>query len=207
MPAPYSTKQLTQVIHDARIAAGVSQKELATRAGLRQSHLTLIETSSIDPRVSTLLELGRALDLELVFVPRRVLPAVQSLTGAQPKREDNKRLPSVRGTPIRALRHIQSHLAALERVYPDNPEIAQAKRDTQTLLEAGEDLRFIHYRSLRRSVFWLARARTNHDSAKQFIVKAAAQLQELRQTLPQTAHFAQLPSPQPAAYELENEVS
>jgi len=208
MDAPYAVKQLTQALKDARLAAGDSQKEVADRAGLGQNRLTLIETGEVDLRASTLIQLARALDLELVLVPRRLLPAVQSLTGGhQPKPEKDAERRSVRGSPIRVLRHIERHLGALERAYPESREVAQAKRDTRALLEGGSELRPATIQPLRRTVFWLARARTSQPQAQRYMAKATAQLQELRQTLSQTVHLQQLPRAQPAAYGLEDEIS
>ena len=208
MPAPsYAVKQLAQTLRDARIARGLSQRELAERAGLGQNRLALIETGGADLRTSTLVQLARALDLELVLVPRRVLPAVQSLSESQPRRSQEPGRHSVRGTPIRVLRHIQKHIAALERAHPSSKELAQAKGTVHALLEVGPDLGISTLQPLRRSVHWLALARKKKTHAQPLLAKAAAQLQELRQILPATAHLERAPEAQRAAYSLEDEVS
>jgi transcriptional regulator with XRE-family HTH domain len=207
MDNQYAVKQLTLTLKDARVAAGVSQRELAERAGLGQNRLASIETGGVDLRASTLVQLARALDLELVLIPRRVLPAVQVLTGGQPDRTRQAGRRSVRGTPIRVLRHIQRHLVELERAHPASMELAQAKRAAQALIEIGSALEASTLQPLRRSVHWLGRARMDKKQAQLFMAKAAAQLQELRQMLPQVAHLEQLPQPQRAAYGLEDEIS
>src|ERR1700738_456917 len=132
----YPVKQLTQTLKNARVARGFSQRELAERAGLGQSRLALIEAGGVDLRTSTLVQLARALDFELVLAPRRVLPAVQSLTGGHSRRGQETGRRSVRGTPIRVLRHIQQHLTAIEGAYPSSEELAQAKSAVQALIEA-----------------------------------------------------------------------
>jgi transcriptional regulator with XRE-family HTH domain len=203
----YAVEQLTLTLKDARVAAGISQRELAERAGLGQNRLASIETGGVDLRASTLVQLARALDLELVLVPRRVLPAVQVLTGGQPAQVREAGSRSVRGTPIRVLRHIQQHLVALERVYPDSKELAEAERAAQALIEVGSALEASALQPLRRSVHWLGRARTDKTQAQLFTAKAAVQLQELRQMLPKLAHLEQLPQAQQAAYGLEDEIS
>jgi transcriptional regulator with XRE-family HTH domain len=203
----YAVEQLAQTLRDTRIAQGLSQRELAERAGLGQSRLALIEAGGVDLRSSTLVQLARALDLELVLAPRRVLPAVQSLTEGQPRRWQEAGRHSVRGTPIRVLRHIQQHLAALERAYPSSKEVAQAKGAVQALIEVGQELGVATLQPLRRSVHWLALARANQAQAQPLLVKAAAQLQELRQMLPATARLEQAPQAQRAAYSLEDEIS
>lgn len=202
----YAVKQLAQILKDARVTLGLTQRELAERAGLGQSRLALIEAGRVDFRTSTLVQLSRALDLELILAPRRVLPAVQSLTADRPGRQQTGR-DSVRRTPIRVLRHIHQHIAALERAYPSSQELAQAKNAVQTLIERGPDLGVSTLQPLRRSVHWLALARTNNAQAQPLLAKAATQLQELRQMLPATAGLEQAPQAQRAAYSLEDEIS
>jgi HTH-type transcriptional regulator / antitoxin HipB len=64
----------------AREGKGMSQRALANRIGIPQGHLSRIESGSVDLQTSTLIQIARALDLELVLIPRRVLPAVAALT-------------------------------------------------------------------------------------------------------------------------------
>src|SRR6266513_2192150 len=55
------------------------QRELGSRLGLPQMHISGIESGKIVPRYDTLLELVRILDRDLLMVPRALVPAVQSL--------------------------------------------------------------------------------------------------------------------------------
>lgn len=64
----------------ARQAKGLSQRELSALAGVPQSHISKIENDAVDLRVSSLSSIAHALDLELMLVPRKALPAVQSIT-------------------------------------------------------------------------------------------------------------------------------
>jgi transcriptional regulator with XRE-family HTH domain len=203
----YAVEQLAQTLKEARIALGLSQRELAERAGVGQSRLALIEAGGVDLRTSTLVQLARALDLELILTPRRVLPAVQSLTGSYSKSRQDSGPRSVRGTPIRVLRHLQRHITALERAHPSSEELAQAKITVQALMEVGPDLGFSTLQPLRRSIHWLALARTDKKQAQQLLAKAAAHLQELRQMLPAAARLEREPQAQRAAYSLEDEIS
>jgi transcriptional regulator with XRE-family HTH domain len=66
----------------ARRDAKISQAALGKKAGLAQSHLSKIERGSVDPQLSNLLEIGRALGLELMLVPKRLVPAVRALRRA-----------------------------------------------------------------------------------------------------------------------------
>jgi hypothetical protein len=147
------------------------------------------------------------LDLELVLTPRRVLPAVQSLTGNQASRRQESGHRSVRGTPIRVLRHIEQHVAALERTHLSSDELTKVKSAVQALIEVGPDLASSTLPPLRRSAHWLALARANPAQAEQPLAKAAAQLEELHQTLPAMARLEQAPQVQRAAYSLEDEIS
>jgi transcriptional regulator with XRE-family HTH domain len=203
---PYAVRQLAQALKEARVARGITQRELAERAGFGQNRLALIEAGQVDLRTSTLVQLARALDLELVLTPRRVLPAVQSLTGNQAHQW--RELRSVRGTPIRVLRRIQQHITALERARLSSEELPKVKKAVQALIEVGPNLGLSTLQPLRRSAHWLALARANIAQAEQPLAKAASQLQELYQTLPAMAHLEQQASQvQRAAYSLEDETS
>lgn len=63
----------------ARRGAGLNQKALAAKIGADQSYVSKVERGAVDPQASTLIELARALGLELMLVPRQLVPAVQAL--------------------------------------------------------------------------------------------------------------------------------
>lgn len=63
----------------ARHARHWSQKELASKVGLPQVHISAIETGKVSPRFNTLLDLVRVLGYDLILVPRPLVPAVQAL--------------------------------------------------------------------------------------------------------------------------------
>lgn len=66
----------------ARLSKGLTQKELGQRVGLPQSHVSKIESGGVDPQLSSLIEMARALEMELVLVPRKDLAAIAALTDA-----------------------------------------------------------------------------------------------------------------------------
>jgi transcriptional regulator with XRE-family HTH domain len=66
-------------LKDAREKRGWTQRDLASRLGLTQTHISGIESGKIVPRYDTLLELVRILDRDLLMVPRALVPVVQSL--------------------------------------------------------------------------------------------------------------------------------
>jgi transcriptional regulator with XRE-family HTH domain len=64
----------------ARKNKQLSQRDLSARTGLPQAQISKIETGSVNPRLDSLAELARALDLEVMLVPRKFVPAVQAIT-------------------------------------------------------------------------------------------------------------------------------
>lgn len=205
----YAVKQLAQTLKETRLTRGLSQRELAALAHLGQSRLAKIEAGATDLRASTLIQLARALELEVVLTPRRVLPAVQAMTESPRKRSEEPERRSVRGTPARVLRHIQQHLAALERMRPEASKFAQelerVERATLALTEHAQELPVFTLQPLRRSAHWLATARSKRGDPKLSLAKAAAQLEELRLMLPGLKHLQQRPQPQRGAYSLEED--
>jgi len=71
-------EDMRRALKEAREKRGWSQRELGSRLGLTQAHISGIESGKIVPRYDTLLELVRILDRDLLMVPRP-RPVVQSL--------------------------------------------------------------------------------------------------------------------------------
>jgi transcriptional regulator with XRE-family HTH domain len=78
MPTP---PPIARTLRQAREAKSLSQRNLAARAGLTQAQVSKVENGG-DLTVSSLVELARALELELKLVPLKLMPAVESLTRA-----------------------------------------------------------------------------------------------------------------------------
>ena len=70
-------------IKEARLKRAWGQRELGAEVGLPQPHISAIESGEIVPRFDTLLDIVRVLDLDLLLVPRSLVPAVQSLIRSQ----------------------------------------------------------------------------------------------------------------------------
>ena len=75
----YAIEEVAEALRSAREASGLSQRELSARSGVPQGHISKIENGAVDLRLSSLVELARVLDLELTLVPRKALPAVQTI--------------------------------------------------------------------------------------------------------------------------------
>lgn len=76
----YDLEHFANRLRDARNAKNLSQRELSKLAGVPQSHISRIESNQVDLRLSSLIAIANALDLEVALIPRRVMPAVQSIT-------------------------------------------------------------------------------------------------------------------------------
>ena len=75
----YKSEGLIAEIRKTREDSGVSQRALSARSGLTQSHISKIERGTLEPGLSSLIDMARALDLELVVVPKKLLPAVKGI--------------------------------------------------------------------------------------------------------------------------------
>jgi transcriptional regulator with XRE-family HTH domain len=76
---PYQSEELIREVQGQRIKGALSQRALAARSGLTQAHISQIETGRLEPGLSSFIEMARALDLEIVLVPKKLLPAVQGV--------------------------------------------------------------------------------------------------------------------------------
>ena len=79
----YQSESLIAQAREIREASGVSQRALSERAGLTQSHISQIEGGRLEPGLSSFIDMTRALDLELMLVPKKLVPAVLGLVKAQ----------------------------------------------------------------------------------------------------------------------------
>lgn len=79
----YQTENLVSQIREVREASGISQRRLSELAGLTQSHISQVEGGKMEPGLSSFIDLTRALDLEVMLVPKKLVPAVVSLVKAQ----------------------------------------------------------------------------------------------------------------------------
>ncbi|SRR5690554_5933579 len=68
---------LSEEIAEARRALGLTQAELADKAGLSRMAVQKAESGSTDPRLSTLQVMARALGMELMLVPSAIRPDLE----------------------------------------------------------------------------------------------------------------------------------
>lgn len=111
----------------ARTRLGLSQRALGAKVGLPQSHISKIEGGGSDLKLSSLTELARALDLELMLIPRKLVPAVEGV---------------MRSAPGAGLSHSREHTAVIERarraaakLTRRNHDLTEVQRFAQTINE------------------------------------------------------------------------
>ena len=127
----YATEHISRTLKSAREARGLSQRALSAKAGVPQSHISKIENGAVDLRVSSLVELARVLDLELMLVPRKAVSAVQSIArGSADSARDA--VESSRAT-LSELKRLQSSVASLTQMHPAITELAQLQRQVREL--------------------------------------------------------------------------
>jgi len=107
--------EIAASIRAARQAKALTQKELGQRVGLPQSHISKIERGAVDLQLSSLVEVARALDLEVELVPRRALSAVAGVIRAH----------SVTSETSRALYLINAQVQLAERIKDRFPNLSQ----------------------------------------------------------------------------------
>jgi transcriptional regulator with XRE-family HTH domain len=143
----YSTEQMVKDLKAAREAKGLSQRALSELVGVPQSHISKIERGGVNLRLSSFVEIARALNLEVMLVPRKNLSAVRSIT--RPRPQVTKEMEAAaRGS--KELQRLQNTIAKLSHEHPATKEIAQFQRRVNDLnrlklpTSALEDLRKIN---------------------------------------------------------------
>lgn len=110
-------EEIAASLREARIAKALTQKALGQRVGLPQSHISKIEKGAVDLKLSSLVEIARALGLEIKLVPRKALPAVEGAMRAH-------------GTTVetsRALRLLNQQAQIAERIKANFPDLSQVE--------------------------------------------------------------------------------
>jgi transcriptional regulator with XRE-family HTH domain len=69
-------KGLYETLHKSRLEKGLRQSEVAELLQLGQSYLSQVERGKHDIKTTTLTEWARVLDLEVMLIPKKHVPAV-----------------------------------------------------------------------------------------------------------------------------------
>lgn len=125
---------LVEGLKQARESKGLSQRELGARIAVPQSHISKIESGTVDLKASSLIEFARALDLEVMLVPRSLVSAVEALSRVPQGREaqqpdEAKSVLRVR----RALANLQKDARRIIRKVGQLPEVTRLADAAQAL--------------------------------------------------------------------------
>ena len=71
--------KVSEILKSARKNKKLTQKELGNKSGFPQGHISKIESGDIDMRVSSLIEVARLLDLELILVPKHLKQVIYGI--------------------------------------------------------------------------------------------------------------------------------
>ncbi len=88
---------LTRALSAKRVALALSQRALSNKTGIPQSHISRIEQAEVDLKTSSLVELARVLELEVMLVPRELKGIVAGIIAGD----------SLEQTPAFSLEHYQ----------------------------------------------------------------------------------------------------
>jgi transcriptional regulator with XRE-family HTH domain len=124
-----ATEYVTRALKAARNAKALSQRGLAQLAGVPQSYVSRVERGAIDLRLSSLIEIARALDLELTLVPRKAAQAFKSFAKPAPLSD----LSAIARASRKQLNEMQARLRELNRANPLLIDIAQFQRSVRDL--------------------------------------------------------------------------
>lgn len=110
----YATQVIAASLREARTAKGLSQRDLSALAGIPQAQISRIEAGTVDPRVTSLIAIANALDLELTLVPRKAVPAVKSIV-----RQSGGQADPTRGPSQKEITRIAETLSRLQVAMPN----------------------------------------------------------------------------------------
>jgi transcriptional regulator with XRE-family HTH domain len=119
-------EDIARTLKEARENKGLSQRALSAKAGVPQSHISKIEKGAVDLRLSSLIELARVLDLELTLVPRKTVPAVNSIVRNSAPSTPHGGIPILRA--LKELHRIQDTLANVSKATQAVNEATQLQR-------------------------------------------------------------------------------
>jgi DNA-binding XRE family transcriptional regulator len=74
--------ELGLLFRQGRQRARLTQDQVASRAGLSRPSYRAIETGAAAARASTLVNIARALEMEMMLIPKQLVPAVEAMLHA-----------------------------------------------------------------------------------------------------------------------------
>jgi transcriptional regulator with XRE-family HTH domain len=78
-PESEALREIGRLFSQTRTAAGSTQEQVAELAGISRPRYRDIEKGVAAARATTLMNIARALGLEVMLVPQAIVPAIQAL--------------------------------------------------------------------------------------------------------------------------------
>ena len=171
-------------IKAARTAKGFTQKQLGERVGLPQSHISKIERGSVDLQISSLVEIARALDLELKLVPRKTVPAIEGVLRSQRERSETSRTLATIAETNRFAERVRESYPSVTEV----TELQSALKDIQGVNFTPETLKAIeqalqpvaHLKKHLQDLGWVLEQQEGRKNLAQQVAASTRALQHVR---------------------------
>ncbi len=182
-----STEYIFKQLKNARETQGLSQRELSALSGVPQSYISKVESGDVDIRVSSLVQLALILELKLVLVARRNLPALNALQLSYPAETADRDARQAK----KVLTRLKNDLSKLAAEHPKIRESAQLQRIVRELFHyqiSADDIRLL------KSAANAVNSYQSDSSKIEELRSALADLQNLRRSL---AYIAALASDEP----------
>jgi transcriptional regulator with XRE-family HTH domain len=122
----YNSSPFGEMIRQARLQKGWTQRDLSTRSRMPQAQISRFENGEVDPQVSTLVDLARTLDLELQLVPRSAITAVEAAVRSAEERSDERVLRDL-------LKKLRAAAQEAHESAPEREEIASIQASLREL--------------------------------------------------------------------------
>ena len=172
----YKTEYITLQLRAARESAGLSQRELSDRSGLTQSHISQIERGNMEPGLSSLVDLARALNLEVVLAPKKLVPAVRNIIQSAPNSSSSS-----------AATHQSKQVQRFERLVTKHKQIYGASAELDM---TAENLRVLRHLPLSADEFVSLQTEAARFNAHQSSPQSRQVLQEIARAVKHLRNMA-----------------
>lgn len=128
----HSTQYIADQLRSGRESKGLTQRELGELSGVPQGQISRIERGAVDLRLSSLVQLARALELELLLVPRAAETAVSAVIRSS-TRSSRRKEPAGRDTAreLKRLTTVANEVSSAADNFPE--EMSRVVRHVRDL--------------------------------------------------------------------------
>jgi transcriptional regulator with XRE-family HTH domain len=215
----YELEEIAKELKQARDNKGLSQRALSSLADVPQSHLSKVENGNVDIRLSSLIQIARALDLEVKLVPKKALPAVETVVRSTSKQtqadQQQKALDKleVAAETARTLNRIMPDLSVLDKTSKIISDLKIFNFDNSAINKLDKILEPLNRISKLVSINYNPSADIKNYFDNNSNISTLAKMQELKSTTEalqdlrnQLAHRSPISVPQPSpAYRLDED--